>query len=282
MNEIYEYRKELQNLGYCKSAVNNYPKYAQNLLDFTNKNPQEIQDLDIKKYYNYLQQKPSQQQQKLISESHIYSQLLGIKTYFNYLERTSKIKQNPYNLRIKQNVKKERLVFTQNQIEILYKNCKTIEEKTILHLCYGCGLRKTETELLTTKDLNFEQKTLFVRIGKGNKRRAIPMTEVISKDLRKYLLQTKEFRITDEFLLRNKAGNPMKGYTVYNVFKRLLLRIKEINHGLYCLHSLRHSIATHLLENEMSIEMVRDFLGHSQLKTTQIYTRINELNVMKQ
>jgi integrase/recombinase XerD len=74
----------------------------------------------------------------------------------------------------------------------------------------------------------------------------------------------------------------MRGNTVYDLFKKLLKRTQNINHENYCLHSLRHSIATHLLENEMSIEMVRDFLGHSQLVSTQIYTRINFLKTQLQ
>lgn len=282
-NTINEFRRELLNLGYSKNAVDNYPKYAQNLLIYSKENPQKINDTHIKNYYHYLQIKTSQRAKAPLSESHIYSQLLAIKLYFEYLERTRTIKRNPYNLKIKQTTKNERIVFTQEEIKILYKNCTNSIEKIILHLCYGCGLRRTEVELLNIKDINFEQKLLFVRKGKGKKRRVIPLTQSIVEDLKYYFTETQTIRKeTQESFLININGSKMKGDNVYDLFKKLLKRTRNINHENYCLHSLRHSIATHLLENEMSIEMVRDFLGHSQLISTQIYTRINFLKTKLQ
>ena len=282
-NTIYTFRRELQNLGYCKNAVDNYPKYAQDILNYSKETAQKITDVHIKNYYEYLKTKPSKRSKETISQSHIYSQLLGIKLYFNYLERTKIIKRNPYNLRIKQTTTKERIIFTQQEIKILYKNCQNILEKVILHLCYGCGLRRNEVELLNLKDVNLEQKLLFVRRGKGKKRRVIPLTQSIVKDFKEYFIETEIIRNkNEESFLISSNGSKMKGNTIYDLFKKLLKRTQNLKPENYCLHSLRHSIATHLLENEMSIEMVRDFLGHSQLVTTQIYTRINFLKTKLQ
>ena len=187
---INDFRRELLNLGYSKNVVVNYPKYAQNILDYIKEIPQKITDQHIKKYYQYLKEKPKRNGIGTISESHIYSQLLAIKLYFEYLERAKTIKRNPYTLRIKQAAKNERIIFTQEEIQILYKTCQNSVEKTILHLCYGCGLRRNEVELLDLKDVNFEQKLLFIRKGKGKKRRVIPLTEAIVKDLKEYCIYT--------------------------------------------------------------------------------------------
>ena len=282
-NTINDFRRELLNLGYSNTAVDNYPKYAQNLLNYSKEKAQEINDIHIKNYYEYLQTKPNQRRKGVISQSHISSQLLAIKLYFEFLERTKSIKRNPYNLRIKKTSKNQRIIFTQEEIQLLYKACQNIQETIIVHLCYGCGLRRTEVELLDVKDINFEQKLLFVRKGKGKKRRVIPLTESIVNDLKDYFITTEIIRKENqESFLINANGAKMRGNTVYDLFKKLLKRTQNINHQNYCLHSLRHSIATHLLENEMSIEMVRDFLGHSQLVSTQIYTRINFLKTQLQ
>lgn len=282
-NTINDFRRELLNLGYSNTAIDNYPKYAQNLLNYSKEKAQEINDIHIKKYYEYLQTKPNQRRKGVISQSHISSQLLAIKLYFEFLERTKSIKRNPYNLRIKKTTKNERIIFTQEEIQLLYKACQNIEETIIVHLCYGCGLRRTEVELLDVKDINFEQKLLFVRKGKGKKRRVIPLTQSIVNDLKDYFTTTEIIRKENqESFLINVNGTKMRGNTIYDLFKKLLKRTQNINHQNYCLHSLRHSIATHLLENEMSIEMVRDFLGHSQLVSTQIYTRINFLKTQLQ
>lgn len=273
-DSIYHFRKELQVLGYSKTIINSYPKHARNLLVYSKELYGKIKTNHIKDYYAYLKTRPNRKKDGNISETYLYAQMLGIKTYFEYLERNGKIKRNPYSLRLKQPIKSERTVFTQVQIKTLYQWCKGLQEKIIVHLCYGCGLRRSEAALLQTTDIRFEEKLLFVRKGKGEKRRAVPLTDLIAKDLQHYYSQTETYRNTSVFLI-NALGNALPANSIYDIFKRLIRRIPEIDEKEYCLHSLRHSIATHLLENEMSIEMVRDFLGHSQLLSTQIYTRIN-------
>jgi integrase/recombinase XerD len=279
-NTVYKYKKELQNLGYCKNSVDNYPKYVQYLLDYTKEIPQKITDTQIKNYHQYLKTKPKRNKKELISQSHICTQILAIKLYFNYLQRTKTIKKNPCTLKIKQNPSNERTVLTQQEIQQLYKSCTNTTEKTILNLCYGCGLRKTEAALLTIKDVNLDQKLLFVRKGKGKKRRVVPLTQAIVKDLTNHLISIEPTRNKNqESFLINSNGNNIKSENIYSIFKKLLKKTQSLKPENYTLHSLRHSIATHLLENQMSIEMVRDFLGHENLKTTQIYTRVTHLNL---
>lgn len=279
--QLYNFRIELQNLGYSKGLINSYPKYAQNLLNYNKVSADKTTENQIKEYYEYLKAKPKSNGKGIISQSHVHSQLLAIRLFFEYLQRLGKIKRNPYTLKVKSPVNNPRNILTQNEIQTLYKNTQNLEEKTILHLCYGCGLRRTEAQDLNIKDVNFEQKLLFVRKGKGKKRRVIPITEKITNDLQEYYNQSELYRNENqEAFLINYQGNRITGTTIYKTFKKLLQKAKiTTTEENICLHSLRHSIATHLLENEMSIEMVRNFLGHQNLKTTQIYTRVTNLKL---
>ena len=272
--QLYNFRKELQNLGYSKGVINNYPKYAQNLLNYTKTEAITITENQIKEYYEYLQTKPNQRRKGIISQSHIHSNLLAIRIFFEYLQRIGKIKRNPYTLKVKSPTRNQRNILTQEEIKTLYKTAQNLEEIILLHLCYGCGLRRSEAQDLNIKDVNFEQKLLFVRKGKGKKRRVIPLTEKITTDLQDYYKQNEFYRNENqESFLINIQGNRITGTSLYENFKKLLQKTKiNTSDKNICLHSLRHSIATHLLENEMSIEMVRNFLGHQNLKTTQIYT----------
>lgn len=279
--QLYNFRIELQNLGYSKGVINNYPKYAQNLLNYNKVSAEKTTENQIKEYYDYLKEKPKSNGKGIISQSHVHSQLLAIRLFFEYLQRLGEIKRNPYTLKVKSPVNNPRNILTQNEIQILYKTAQNLEEKTILHLCYGCGLRRSEAQDLNIKDVNFEQKLLFVRKGKGKKRRVIPITEKITNDLQDYYKQSELYRNENqEAFFITHQGNRITGTTIYEIFKKLLEKTKiNTPEKNICLHSLRHSIATHLLENEMSIEMVRNFLGHQNLKTTQIYTRVTNLKL---
>lgn len=280
-DHIYSFRKELQNLGYSKNVVNNYPRYAQRLLAYTQETIPKITSEHILLYYEYLKTKPAKYKKQLISESHVFSQLLAIKGFFDYLQRIGAIKVNPYTLKLKSPLKGIRDIVSQEQIKQLYNHCQTPEQKAVLHLCYGCGLRRLEARDLQVKDIHFDKKLVFVRNGKGKKRRVIPMTDTIANELKKYCQITDSYRNKEQqqFLITTQ-GKPMLAWAISACLKKILEQTPLTDPTLnITLHSLRHSIATHLLENEMSIEMVRNFLGHQQLRTTQIYTRVNLLNL---
>lgn len=265
---ILQFRKELQNLGYCKTVVNFYPKQIRTFLEFIKKENKEIKSEDIFNYYNHIKTVKGKRTKKLFSESYIAGILLSIKLYFDYLQRTGTIKINPYQLKIKAPKSEERKVFTKEEIEKLYAKSSGLQT-IILHLCYACGLRRTEARELNIKDLDLENNLLYIRKGKGKKRRAIPFTKQVQKDI-------KDFIFSSEAEVRhpiNESLLQISSPKLYYEFTKLLKKTGLENKG-FTLHCLRHTIATQLLEQGMELEKVRDFLGHEYLGTTQIYTRV--------
>lgn len=265
MNEenILLFRKELQNLGYCKTVTNSYPKQIAKFLRYIRKENFEVQTGDILDYYSYLKTIISSRTKKPLSDNYLHTILLAIKLYFDYLQRTGTIKTNPYQLKIKAPKSEERKVFTDEEIKRLYVESDVLQT-IILHLCYACGMRRNEAVELKINDMDLENGLLYIRKGKGKKRRVIPFTKQVQKDF----IFSIENRNKEENLL-NITGSRM-----YEEFKKLLKKADLYRQG-FTLHCLRHTIATQLLEQGMELEKVRDFLGHQYLGTTQIYTRIN-------
>lgn len=264
MEDIYLFRKELQNLGYCETVINSYPKVAERFLNYYKKPKEEIRTIDILNYHSVLKTTKSRITKENLSESGIAGIMRAIRMYFDYLQRTGQRKDNPYQLKIKTPKYQERTIFTSEEIKKLYN--KSSEQQTIiLHLCYACGMRKSEAAELKTKDIDLENCLLYIRKGKGRKRRVIPFTKQVQKDFERFL-ETRTKNQDEKFLGITADG-------IYYEFKKLLKKA-GLEHQNFTLHCLRHTIATQLLESGMELEKVRDFLGHQYLGTTQIYTRI--------
>ncbi|WP_312091067.1 tyrosine-type recombinase/integrase [Chryseobacterium sp.] len=264
MNEtIIHFRKELQNLGYCKTVTNSYSKQIAKFLRYIRKENFEVQSKDILDYYSYLKTVISPRTKKPLSDNYLHTILLAIKLYFDYLQRIGTIKISPYQLKIKAPKSEERKVFTDEEIEKLYAKSNKLQA-IILHLCYACGLRRNEAGELKITDIDLENNLLYIRKGKGKKRRVIPFTKQVKKDIESFIFSSEG----KEYLLDITATR------IYEEFKKLLKKA-ELNNKGFTLHCLRHTIATQLLEQGMELEKVRDFLGHEYLGTTQIYTRIN-------
>jgi integrase/recombinase XerD len=265
---ILLFRKELQNLGYSKTVVNNYPKQIRALLSHFKKSFAEIHTQDILDYHLHLKTIIGTRTKKPFSESYIHSILLAIKLYFEYLQRTGAIKINPYQLKIKSPKSEERKIFTKEEIQKLYSK-SNLQQTIILHLCYACGMRRNEAVELKINDIDLENCLLYIRKGKGRKRRVIPFTKQVKKDI--------EFFLSIEAEVRHPINEKVLKITANKLYYEFtkLLKKSGLENKKFTLHCLRHTIATQLLEQGMELEKVRDFLGHEYLGTTQIYTRVN-------
>jgi len=291
-----EYRKLLRDfslyverVGYNKSSCINLPSCLQEFFYWLEQDGaipiDQITPQHIRKHYDYLNERPNQTRQGILSASQVNHHIYAIKTFMNYEEQQGNIISNPFSvLSFPKHTNPPRKILSIEHVKELYGTCENLRDRAMLSLFYGCGLRRTEVIKLNISDINFKGQLLYIRQGKGKRRRVIPLTEQVGTDLQNYYLYERSLQVGEvtrdnqEAFVLNDHGNRMLDY-----WKRLKYLVKKA--GLsdqISLHHLRHSIATHLLEGGLSIEQVRDFLGHRHLESTQIYTRISKQYLAEQ
>jgi integrase/recombinase XerD len=276
---IEAFTKYLHQIGYAKGSKSHITRHITEFLTYTKAEVKQITTSQINSFFEYLEQRPMKlklpsNKTGALSSATIYGYINSLKQFFYWLEQTEQIITNPMSSFVhKALIKNTRQPLTQLQIKQLFNAVDNIKEKIILHLFYSCGLRRTEAENLNINDVQFTKRMLYIRKGKGSKRRAIPINEKIAKDFENYYNEERmKYFVKDESFVLNRFNTRMQGDSYCRVFKNIIKRT-EIP-ILYSPHHLRHSIATHLLENGLSLEFIRDFLGHAHLDTTQIYTKV--------
>ena len=174
---------------------------------------------------------------------------------------------------------------SEEQIDQLIEELQKISKKSwvqkrnlaLLYLLYGCGLRINEALSITKKHL-IDKHNLTI-MGKGNKERLVPVLEIVSQSIQKYLQELPHDLSEDQSIFVGDRGMPLKA----SAFQRDLKQAR-INLGLpntSTPHALRHSFATHLLKNGGDLRIIQELLGHSSLSTTQIYTEVDDVSLEK-
>jgi integrase/recombinase XerD len=271
-------REELLLLGYAvgTASLGGVGEFLQRLEAQGKVRLDQVEKVDIEQHLVYLQTRPSRTGGALSGYT-IQGYVFSLRLLFDYAERHGLNGGNPLaGLALPTPPKPERYVATRVEINDLYKVAEEDARLTaILHLLYGCGLRRMEAEALNLGDVDYRSALLYVRRGKGKKRRVIPLSEGVASGLKSYHKKERWRWATDysgKAYLLNDRGDRMLGGTIW---RRLVVLVKKAGVSKRITpHGLRHSIATHLLEEGMQLEQVRDFLGHDHLETTQLYTRV--------
>ena len=269
------YLNHLITKGYNSETSLTRTQQVNEFLDFTKLEINTITSLEILKYYNYLKKRPNKRTGKPLNPNTILHHIRAIELFFILLFDTGELDQIPeISLKYPKDFESDfvREILSQEEVKKIYKVANKLET-IIVHLGYGCGLRVSELVAVTKEDIYLKERFLIVPKGKFNKRRIVPLTEKISNDLGDYLQEI----VNQKTFIINSKNTKMQEWTYNKMLKKLLQKTQIPEERIYkiTIHSLRHSIATHLLENGMELEKVRDFLGHSQLETTQTYTHIS-------
>ncbi len=245
-------------------TLRNYLDCNRKFLDYIKKEPQEINEDDLK---SYLVEKLGE-----ASSSSIIVFLSAIRYSF------TNILHKDITLSIKRPKKEKRIpsVLTKEEVKTLINSIDTKKSKTMVSFMYACGFRVSELVNLKVKDLNFEEKIGSVRQGKGKKDRVFNLPEFLLEDLKTQVEKQKEEK--KEYLFTGPKGR-LSERNLQKIISKAGKRA-GINKDVHC-HTLRHSFATHLLENGTDIRKIQELLGHSDLSTTQIYTHISREELKK-
>jgi len=290
---LQNFKEWLDVLGYSKSAYQNYPTYLQEFLYHLEQ--EQHTDLTIinvaiiKKYYQYLQQRPNNMTSGALSNATLNQHQQALRKFNEYL-KNHKTKPLPIHLRAE--AKKEQgsqRVLTQSEIKDLFEATAytdsmprlQLRDKAILVALYSLGLRVNEAVHLNRKDILFDKELVYVRQGKNYKERFVPINHYNLQILEDYLYDARPLFYKASESEAFFIGSQGKRLGIQSFGDRLKIIIKatsdsEIQEKHITPHKLRHSIATHLLEQGAPIESIQQFLGHSSLETTQIYTHLVE------
>lgn len=307
-NESYQYLQQsfkewLDILGYAESTVYNLPNHIRELFYYLEQNNiNHIKQLDnniIKEYYNYLKLRSNERQGGGLSNAYLNKHLQALYKFTEYLRQSGRIILPILTIDWETNQTTQIETLTVAEIKELYKvtgyfhNCITkynpqylfeaiaSRDRAILTVFYGCGLRRNEGYHLDISDVYWDKQILHVRKGKGYKERFVPLNKTNLKYLEEYVYDYRPILNKDkreEAFFISQRSKRMNAQSIAVRLKLLQYRSNdiELQQKNIRLHILRHSIATHLLQNGMPLEKISRFLGHSSLESTQVYTHLLE------
>ncbi|MEJ2196488.1 MAG: tyrosine-type recombinase/integrase [Ignavibacteriaceae bacterium] len=213
---------------------------------------------------------------KLFLEYYSYSSMKQVVAAISYLYK--KVLKNPIpgalNVKIRRPLALPSVLSAKEISKILYVT-NNIKHKTILLLIYSAGLRLNELLELKIADIDSAAMRIHIKQGKGKKDRYIMLAENVLKMLREYYKVYKP----KKFIIEGQKGGKYSPKSVQTIFNRAIIRAgikKKVT-----VHSLRHSFATHLLEEGTDIRYIQELLGHKKLETTQIYTHVSSYSINK-
>lgn len=250
-------KKDMFRRKYSERTVKSYIFCLRKFLDFCHKEPRKISKKDVKEYLDRLASKN-------VSGSTINLHLNALKFMLE------NILNKRYMIRIKYSKTPKTLpsVLSKDEIFRLINSIENDKHRLMVKVLYGSGLRVSELTNLKVKDLNFETNFGFVRHGKGNKDRMFIIPESLKEELINYVKDKESY---DSWLFESYNGH-ISSRTLQVVIKKAAKKAK-INKNVHP-HTLRHSYATHLIENGYDVASVQSLLGHNSAETTMIYLHI--------
>lgn len=281
-------------LGYAPSTVRSFPTHVREFLHYLEKEGcTHIRQIDIpliRTYYRTLSQRSNQRQGGGLSNNYLNIHLNALEKLLEYLRKQGRLLLPATGIPLETPNPQPVNPLTPEQVKQLYRATATYEDehpelalrdRALLAVFYDCGLRRSEGIGLNLSDIHLDSRLLEVRRGKGGKPRLVPFSKSTAKHLELYRYDGRPQLAgsgTEEAFLLGRRGNRASGTALNNRLKYMQQQTEDaiLRQIPLHLHILRHSIATHLLYQGMSLEKVSQFLGHQSLESTQVYTHLTE------
>ena len=167
------------------------------------------------------------------------------------------------------------VVLSRNEIQILLDAVQNSKHRLLLSLAYGAGLRVSEVITLRVQDVDLDEQTLHIKQAKGKKDRITVMPEKLVDDLRSIMAG----KAKGDIVFASERSGKLTARTAQKIFQNALQKAGIKKNATF--HSLRHSFATHLLENGTDVRYVQELLGHQNIRTTQRYTQVTNPNLKR-
>jgi len=249
--------------GKSESTFTNYLRRIAIISLHFDKLPEVISEDDLKDYLTGLAL-----ESKSPSRSSFKHMVYGLRFYFRHIGKNKRAVNLPT---LKRDTRLP-VILNRTELKELFNTPKLLKHRVMLALIYSAGLRSAEVSKLMIADIDFERKTIHIKQSKYKKDRMVPLSDYISFGLKKYLNLEKP----DKWLFNGKEHDGRYSRSGVSWVMREALKYSNIQKKVN-LHSLRHSYATHLLEDGVNIVVIKDLLGHATIATTMIYLHVAQL-----
>lgn len=269
---------------YSRHTLEAYKTDLEQFSEFLVKN--ESNDIHLASHHDIRNWIVSMMEQKVTARS-INRKISTLKSFYKFLMRKGEIKKNPLSKVQSPKTSKRLPVFVELPgIERLLKEIEFPEgyeglrDKMIIELFYGTGMRRNELINLKETDVDSYNSQIKV-LGKGNKERLIPIHNALLASVKNFVAEKKKLTEVQSanYLVTNEKGGKLEPGIVYAIVKKYLNMVTTVDKKSP--HVLRHTFATHLMNNGADINAVKELLGHSSLAATQVYTH-NTIDKLKE
>jgi len=244
---------EMKSRGFSRRTIISYISHVSRFLEEVK--PESAED-EIQQYFISLSEKldPRTINLRISAVKFFYKEVLGKELRINYMKRPKRLPE----------------VLTKEEVILILNSILNTKHRLMIETIYGCGLRVSEAIMLRKEDLRFNEDVIFVRQGKGRRDRVVTLPASSSNRLEAYINSRND---TNPYVFDSNRGGHLTTMSVQKIVENAGKKA-GVTKNVH-VHTLRHSYATHLLEQGTDLRIIQRLLGHADIKTTQLYTQVS-------